>query len=417
MSDTPDLVALSETLRSTLPAEALSFTPEPAYNIDGLAPALIAIPATRQDVAAVLAAAGGAGASVLPRGGGTQTDFGMPPRRNDVALDLHRLDRLVEYEPADLTVTVEAGMRLVELQRLLGEHGQWLPLDPPLPDEATIGGVLATNASGPSRLRYGSARDLVIGMTTALASGDLVKSGGRVVKNVAGYDLAKLQIGALGTLGVIVQAAFKVAPLPVRDALVAVSGDLEALSKLAGAVVEARLALLGLVLSKRASESHWTLTARFAGGAAAVERSQHETAALAQAASLSTGESAMADWRATQMLRHKAPLVARCSVSPAAVPDFAAALSQVGATVFAYPGVGTLYGAWDTVPADKSLSNLRNRCVAANGALVLEKTPLDLKQRIGVWGDTRDDFALMQRLKQQFDPGQILNPGRFLGGI
>ncbi len=417
MSDTPDLVALTETLRSTFPAEALSFSPDASYAVDGQSPPIVATPSTQQDVASVLAAADAAGAGVLPRGGGAQTGLGMPPKRYHLALDLRRLDRVVEYESADLTVTVEAGVRLIELQRLLGEHGQWLPLDPPLPDEATIGGVLATNASGPSRLRYGSARDLVIGMTAALASGDLVKSGGRVVKNVAGYDLGKLQIGALGTLGVIVQAAFKVAPLPVRDAIVAVSGDLDTLAKLANAVIEARLALLGLVLSRTASEPSWTLAARFAGGVAAVERSQLETSSLAQTASLSAVEVSPSDWRSTQMLRHVAPVVARCSVWPTAVFEIAAALSQEGATVVAYPGVGVLYGAWDAAPAAETLTALRRRCVATGGALVIEKAPLDLKQRIDVWGETRGDFALMQRIKQQFDPKQTLNPGRFVGGI
>ena len=277
MSDAPGLVGLSETLRSTLPPEALSFSPEVTYAVDGLSPRIVVMPATPHEVAAVLETANASGAAVLPRGGGTQTALGMPPQRYDVALDLKRLNGVVEYEPADLTVTVEAGMRLSELQKLLGEKGQWLPLDPPLPDEATIGGVLATNVSGPARLRYGSSRDLVIGMTVALASGEVVKSGGRVVKNVAGYDLAKLHIGALGTLGVIVQAVFKVAPLPVQDVAVMVPGDLEALGRLADALIDARLALLGLVLSKGAGETRWTLAARFAGGAAAVQRSQGET--------------------------------------------------------------------------------------------------------------------------------------------
>ncbi len=317
MSDTPDLVALSETLRSTLPADVLSSSPDDAYAVDGLSPALVAMPSTQQDVASVLAAADAAGAGVLPRGGGTQTGLGMPPRRYDLALDLRRLDRVVEYEPADLTMTVEAGLRLSELQRLLGEHGQWLPLDPPLPDEATIGGVLATNASGPSRLRYGSPRDLVIGMTVALASGELVKSGGRVVKNVAGYDLSKLHIGALGTLGVIVQAAFKTAPLPPRDTIVAVSGDLDALSKLADAIIEARLALLGLVLSRTTSEPIWTLAARFAGGVAAVERSLVETASLAKAASAQRNRDVDARTGAPRRCSATRRLcVARCSVSP-----------------------------------------------------------------------------------------------------
>jgi glycolate oxidase FAD binding subunit len=417
MSDEPDLVGLSETLQSLLPAEALSFAPEAAYAVDGLTPAVVALPATQQEVALVLAAADAAGASVLPRGGGTQTGLGMPPARYDLTLDLRRLDRVVEHEPADLTVTVEAGMRLSELQKALAQQGQWLPLDPALPDEATIGGVLATSASGPARLRYGTARDLVIGMSVALASGDIVKSGGRVVKNVAGYDLAKLHIGALGTLGVIVQAGFKVAPLPQRDVVVAVSGGLDALAKLADQVIEARLALLGLVLSKRAAETEWTLAAHFAGGAAAVERSQRETALMAHEAALSAEELSAEEWRAMQTLRQEGAVVGRCSALPTEGPSLAEALAHAGATVVAYPGAGVLYGSFDAPPADEALSTLRKRCVTAGGALVLEQAPLDLKRRFDVWGETRGDFALMQRLKQQFDPKRTLNPGRYVGGI
>ncbi len=220
----PDLPDLSK-LTAALPSSVLSFDGGEMYAVDGMTPSVVVKPTSQAEVAAAMGAANAAGAAVVPFGGGTQQGLGMPPERYDVALDLRQIESVVEYEAADLTITVEAGMRLSALQRLLAEKGQWLPLDPPVSDEATIGGVLATNASGPARFSRGTGRDLVIGMTVATAQGEIVKSGGRVVKNVAGYDLAKLHIGALGTTGVILQVSLKVSPLPVRTSMVAIRGE------------------------------------------------------------------------------------------------------------------------------------------------------------------------------------------------
>ena len=161
-----------------------------------------------------------AGQAVVPWGAGTKQGWGNAPRAYDLALDLSALDRILEYEPADLVVTVQAGTPLAALQRRLGEAGQFLALDPPYAARATLGGTLATNASGPSRLLYGTARDLVLGMQVATPAGDLVKSGGKVVKNVVGYDLNKMHIGGLGTLGVMTEVTFKVHPLPRAEATV-----------------------------------------------------------------------------------------------------------------------------------------------------------------------------------------------------
>jgi glycolate oxidase FAD binding subunit len=342
--------------------------------------------------------------------------------RYDVALDLSKLNAVVEHEPADLTCTVEAGMGLVDLQRALGAHGQWLPLDPGLPEGATIGGILATNTSGPARIRYGGPRDVVIGMTVALANGDLVKSGGRVVKNVAGYDMAKLHIGALGTLGVITQASFKIAPLPLEEVFVAINGGLDDLSALATNVIEARLPLLGLVLGKKAAAADWMLAVRAGGAEPAVERAEHDLMELAKGAGLIAGTISAAEWRSNTILASqddpsRGGVTIRATVPPTALMAIAAAIAESGAAVAALPGVGTLHASWTETPSVDTVRTLRGRCEAKNGALVLESAPSDLKREAGVWGATRSDFALMQRLKQQFDPNRVLNPGRFLGGI
>ena len=404
-----DLVALAEALRSRLPADALSFDPDARYAVDGLRPAFVVSPLTPEDVGPTLAAANDVGAAVLPFGAGTQMALGMPPERYDLALDLRRLDRVVEYEPADLTVTVEAGIRLDELQRRLGEHGQWLPLDLP---HVTVGGLLATNASGPARHAHGTARDLVIGMTVVLADGSLVKSGGRVVKNVAGYDMAKLHIGALGTLGVIVQASFKVAPLPQSNASVVLRGPLSNIMSIDARLRTLRLAGLGTALAKDASSPDWRLIVGFAGGEAAVERSQRELAAIAPAA---VAESA---WR-TLGRSLDASLLVRASVLTTATASVCEALASLRANVLAYPSVGVVYGAWADAGAvtPEALIDLRRRCVAAGGALVLERAAADLKRHVDVWGAPRADFSLMLRLKEELDPRRVLNPGRYLGGL
>jgi glycolate oxidase FAD binding subunit len=413
MSVEPDLTGLGESLRAVLPAEALSFDVGDEYAIDGLKPMAVARPRTQQEVSAVLRAASAAGAAVAPRGAGTQTSLGMPPQRYDVALELTGLERLLEHESADLTVTVDAGHSWAAMQASLGRHGQWVPLDPALAEEATVGGILATNASGPARIRYGTARDLVIGMTVALASGEIVKSGGRVVKNVAGYDMAKLHIGALGTLGVILQASFKVSPLAESRPYIGASGELAAVSKLAGDLLAARLPLLGLELSKHGDERPWGLLARFGGGASAVERAMSEFEALATAGGLTI----MAVDHEGSGLPADAAVVVRGAVQPMQTAAMAEATVEAGAWLTANPGVGSLHGSWGEAPRPEAVTALRRRAVAAGGALVVERAPVELKRAVGVWGEPRGDFALMQRLKQQFDSSRTLNPGRFVGRI
>ena len=220
-----------------------------AFEIDGIAAHERAAPATAAELAATLQAADEAGNAVAAVGGGTQLDLGMPPSRLDVVIDTTGLNRVVEYEPADLTVTVEAGIRFAELQRILGEQGQFLALDPAVQDGATIGGVIATNTSGPLRLSYGTPRDLVIGTRVANPDGTLTHAGGRVVKNVAGYDLNKLYIGSLGTLSIVVELSFKLAPIPPSlEAVVGQVPDLDAARELVGADVHSPLSPLPIEL-------------------------------------------------------------------------------------------------------------------------------------------------------------------------
>src|SRR5712691_6599538 len=193
------------------------------FAIDGREPERVVFPETIEQVAEVLRTASEQHIAVTPVGHGAFLHIGGIPRRYGLALVLQRLNRIVDYQPADMTVTVEAGMTLARLQETLGENGQWLPIDPPSPEQATIGGIVAANLSGSVRLSQGTIRDFLIGLKVVQANGTVIKGGGRVVKNVAGYDLPKLYCGSFGTLGVIVEATFKVRPRPEAQAVLSLT--------------------------------------------------------------------------------------------------------------------------------------------------------------------------------------------------
>jgi glycolate dehydrogenase FAD-binding subunit len=417
MTSAPDLTMLAELLRAGLPSEALNFEPGDEYAVDGVTPSVVARPGSQAEVAAVLKAASEARAAVVSRGGGTLMALGMPPERYDLALDLRGLDALVEYEPADLTVTVEAGIEIDRLASTLRERGQMLPLGTFRDQKTTIGGVLATNLHSPGfRHMYGAARDLCIGMTVALSSGEIVKSGGRVVKNVAGYDMGKLHIGALGTLGVILQASFKVVPEPAASGGGIVRGERGALETALRALLEARLALRSASLTREASEGVWRLSVGFAGSEAAVERSQREFRAIAGDSEDNGPLDAVS--RAYAAVQND-PVCVRATVPVASTGAMAQALSDAGASVVSEPTLGSVHGSWtDTPPVSApDVSALRRLATEAGGALVIERASVDLKQAADVWGEPRGDFGLMRRLKDQFDASGTLSPGRFVGGI
>src|SRR5260221_10783987 len=211
--------------------------------VAGARPSLVVEPGNEQELAKVLKLANAAGLAVIPRGGGTKLEWGNRPARADVIVSTARLDRVIEHAWADLTVSVEAGCTIGKLQETLAKHGQRLALDALWPEHATVGGVLSTNDSGALRLRFGSLRDLVIGVTLALADGTVASSGGRVVKNVAGYDLPKLVTGALGTLGVITRAFFRLHPLPKETRTIScVTGDVPEAHRLGLASQNSKLA-------------------------------------------------------------------------------------------------------------------------------------------------------------------------------
>jgi glycolate dehydrogenase FAD-binding subunit len=393
-----------------------------ARTIDGLTPREVASPSTAEELASALKAATNVGHAVAAVGGGTQLDLGMPPARLDLVIETTRLNKVVEYEPADLTVTVEAGMRFSELQRILGEQGQMLALDPPVEASATVGGVIATNASGPLRFAYGTARDLVIGTRVANPDGTITHAGGRVVKNVAGYDLNKLYIGSLGTLAILVELSFKLAPIPPSTATVVGSFETSAnVHEFVSGVMHSPLSPLAIELIGSRK-----VFIRMGGYEPAVERQVRDLSRLVADVGGEVLPAAPSLWDDIARARVASPrrdimvkATAPVSQSTRLVEILEHRLAELRPTVWAHAGNGVAYAACNAPESGEALVAARQDVCAlgSNAALVIERCPTALKQEVNVWGDPGPSLALMRSIKAKLDPNNTLNPGRYVGGI
>jgi glycolate oxidase FAD binding subunit len=434
---------LLDKLRSIVgPAHVLTGVDLGAYVVEGRTPEAAVFPGSIDEMRAVVELAAGAGVPVVPWGGGTAASAGTPASRSGIVLGLSRLARLLEHEPGDLTVTVEAGMTMAALQAALRERGQWLSLDPPDAERATIGGVIAANASGPRRHLYGTPRDLLIGVAVITGEGALVRGGGKVVKNVAGYDTPRLFVGSFGTLGIIVEVTLKLRPLPDAERLVAVPFD-----RLKDAGAAAR-AVMGSDLIPNALDL--------------VDAEASRALGLSPIPSLAVGFDGLAEqvaWQGEELRRLTAPLggrepmalpadawsrlltaagtafgtpaaVMKLVVLPATVADVieqgASAARQRGllSAWSAHAGVGVLTAALFSShePTDPGaivavLEDWRGMAHASGGYAVLERAPLTVKGRVPVWDVPGAAGRIMQRIKAELDPLNILNPGRFVAGI
>jgi len=361
--------------------------------VDGLTPGRVERPTSAEALAEALHDAAAHGEAVVPVGGGRALGLGDVPERVDVALETRALDRVLEQSQADMTVSVEAGITVEALDARLAQVGQFLPLDPFNAPGHTVGGVLAAGLSGPLRLRYGSPRDFVIGLRVALPDGRLVSSGGRVVKNVSGYDLNKLHQGALGALGVIVAASFKVFPRPLHEVSFEARPDdpwAEAARALALPQQPVALELTG----------DGRLLARFAGTRRGVGRI---------AAELGWREASPESWE--EHSRRGGDTWARISVPPAALRDVVGRL-DAGARWWASPGVGTAH--WTGDLDGGAVRGARAAAEAAGGSLVLLAAPPELKREVGAWGTPPPTSGLMRRLRDVFDPKRTMSPGRYV---
>ncbi len=395
--------------------------------VAGVQPQLVVSPGDETQLAAILKMANGAGLAVTPRGGGSKLAWGNSPQRADVILSTARLNAIVEHAHSDLTVTVEAGCTLKHLSETLAKQNQQLALDCLWPSRATIGGILSTNDSGALRLRFGSLRDLVIGITLALPDGTLAKSGGKVVKNVAGYDLPKLVTGALGTLGVITQATFRLHPTPKEARTVScLARDARDAQRLVLAIQDSKLAHSAIQIrfvEPMQPQVDVLVEATEAGCAAQVEQLKKLVVPV------NVIDSGPAIWKARQELYSEATAnsdasaLAKMSVNPTQIAEAYEALgASAGANrtrfnaVFYAIGIGTIYLAGSSNDLGAMLKGLRGKIETLGGSLVIAHRP-DAMPQFDVWGNAGDALGLMRAVKQQFDPKSTLNPGRFVGGI
>ena len=372
------------------------------------APAQMVVePGSEQELAAVLRYANEAGLCVAPRGGGTKLGWGNPPGRLDLIVSTARLNRVVEHAWADLTVTVEAGCTIQGLQEMLAKQGQRLALDVLWPERATVGGVLSTNDSGALRLRFGGLRDLIIGMTLALSDGTLAVSGGKVVKNVAGYDLPKLATGAMGTLGIITRAIFRLHPLPQNTRTFSISisaGNLAEVQRFIAGVQDSQLAHTALQVCFEA-DTPPKAAMLFEGTQAGLAAQETRLRKLAEPNLVSEAGSAV--WRAREQLWSalKTTVIAKISVLPAdiaktieVVQRIARAQTVQWRAVVQATGLGWLRldGAEEALRA--SLGELRANLEHSSGSLVVLLQPPGMAP-FEAWGNSGDALALMSALR------------------
>jgi glycolate oxidase FAD binding subunit len=447
--------ALVQRLRDLVGGEHIVAGPDALpYGVDGKVPRIVAFPGSVEEVSAVLAFASAEGLKVVPRGSGTKIAFGGIPEGVDLVLVLSRLKGVVDHEPGDMTASFRAGTLLKDAQAVLGRNGQFIALDPPYADLATLGGILATNSSGPRRLRYGASRDLVIAIRVVHANGKVTKGGAKVVKSVTGYDMNKLYIGSLGTLGIIVEASFRLHPVPaVEKTYLAPCASIQVARGIVATILDSPLVPLAVELlnpeasRQVAGQAGLPWTKEGYGLAVAIGSVRRE----AVDAQIETGrrfcheagipeghvlEGRIQDafWQATRdfVLADGLQAVLKASVLITKVAEALRLGEEVARTyglrlgVVSEAGSGILryHLTGDGASPERfqqgvieAVNRLRIFAQEAEGNLVILTAPPEVKSQVDVWGLPAKALPLMQRPKMEFDPQRILSPGRFVGGI
>lgn len=376
-------------------------------------------PQTPEELADALGSAAAAGRTITLGGRFSKQHMGGPVAPSEVTISTAGLRRFLQYEPSDLTVSVEAGLPFRELRRRLAENRQMVPLDPPFSEESTIGGVVAANLSGPRRRLYGTARDLVIGMKFATLEGKLVESGGLVVKNAAGLDLAKLMIGSFGTLAAIAVVNFKLVPMPpCSRTFLARFASLQAAISARDAILKSVLQPAAIdVLNPRAAgqvgEEGYLLAIQASGNAAVIERYSRE---LKEARPVE-GEEEEAFWHSIQnftpefLTGHPERAVVRVSGT---LTQVQAVLESISVAAVARAGSGVCYGYF---PDGQSAEAWMMEACRQGWKAVIEFAPPDRKAKLELWPAPSGDLELMKRVKRMFDPNYLLNRGRLYGRI
>jgi len=430
--------------------EASSVVEDPvrlrACAVDGVVPTVVVQPANAEEISGVVRYANAEKLTIVPRGGGSKMAWGGIPRKVDIVVSMLRLNRIVDYDIANLSLSVEAGAVLEDVQKTLanGGKGNFLPLDPPDAGKATIGGIVAANASGPKRYLYGTARDLLLGLKAVAPGGDIVSFGGKTMKNVSGYDMTRLMIGSGGALGIITEVTTKLLPVPEASATVLASFDsLPAAGSFVRKVLHSVLlpAAIDLISGKGAErlgeKPAYLLAFSLEGFAEEVDRQVAELGAGTRDAGAASvralrGQEDRDFWKRVRDFSPDAggspPVVLKANfvlsrhAEVLAAGEKAAQAAGIDAAFILRAGNGILYAhVLDGGGAEDRLAEFIGRLTAEaadrEGNLVVLSCPPGFKRKISVWGQQRHDQMIMRRLKESIDPHGVLNPGRFAGGI
>jgi glycolate oxidase FAD binding subunit len=419
-------------------------------HIDGFGPLPVVAPHSVTELADCVLCAAADQKAVYPLGGRTMLGLGLPPSKPGVAVDLRSLDHVIDYPARDMTITVQAGITIAKLQAILAAENQQLPVDVPMPEQATLGGAIAVNASGPRRYGYGTLRDYVIGISFVNGEGQEVKAGGRVVKNVAGYDLMKLHIGALGTLGIVTQVTLKLRPRPEASRTVvygcetsALAGLLDRLSRSATRPISIELldqgtayAISNLLSDDRWSRGApsiglaryltWAFLVGFEGNAQNVDSQVDELSREMGPGVLACDSSeANGIWRALVdiPLHRDIVLAFKANLLPSGVLDFGQLprrWREGDPGILVHAGNGIAIGYADgglTLDQARTMLTTLHDAAGPDGNVVVTRCPPEWKRELPIWGKPRGDVGLMRRVKEALDPRGVFNPGRFVDGI
>lgn len=395
-----------------------------SFSIGDTKPKLVCCPHSAEHIAAAMRLCIEAEAAVIPWGGGTAMAIGNPPRQADVVIETRKLNRVIEHDHANLTATVQSGITLSALQTALAPQGQFVPLDPPFPEHATIGGTVATNPNGPRRSYYGSVRDLVIGMKVVLASGEPIKAGGKVVKNVAGYDMCKLFVGSLGTLGIITELTVRTAPITESTATVIASATLTQAKQFSEELSRSPLLPAAVSLLNDGATEQWRVAVWCEGFDESVARHLRDLGITAARIGLNAttlrAESHNELWQGLRDFPLQPDrLVYRVTLPRAKIFDLIQLVQN-------WPGVKLVSDiaagiVWLALPARRAamekFTELIEVAAQKHGHAVVFAAPAELKRGVEVWGPSPATISLQREIKRQFDPKGLLNPGRFSGGI
>lgn len=404
-------------------------------NLSENLPSCIIYPNTVEELKSVINCAYKNNWTILPCGSGSKLGWGGIGKQIDLVISTERLNRVIEHAVGDLTVTVEAGVKLIDLQNLLLKENQFLPLDPAYPQDATLGGIIATADSGSWRQRYGGVRDMLLGISFIRSDGQLAKAGGRVVKNVAGYDLMKLFTGSYGTLGVLTEVTLRAYPIPEASGTVVLRGEAEAIATatktlLASALTPTVVDLLSTQLvSKLGLGQGLGLRVRFQSVSESVQEQSSRLLDVGQQLGLQGTLYADTDeanlwqslpeqiWTASQepVITCKIGVLPTAAVTTLTQLDALTSSTGLG-LIHASSGLGRLRLDPATV-SPQTILELRRHCESQQGFLTILDAPTALKQQLDVWGYSGNALDMMRRIKQQFDPKNILSPHRFVAGI